>query len=472
MIELISDKNKENLMKLPVKQTTALAACLIMIFGGNVAAQTGSEKPRQLASTTQEASQTVNKVDINVAQLSENHTGSATVIMPASQPEIIVTPVQTEIVATDNPVLLPGSVTAVIATLSAAPAVSASAAILTPPVVPASPSAPVNTVATTPGFIDTQFPDPMSPDFPSAAVSENGNRQQSAAEIIDEITRRADEIARKTALQTDDPSDEPDQPPVDSSPAVETVVEPTPATTPDPDGATEPAAPVTSAPETPVITRPAEPVTASGAAAAEPPTESPPEEKLPDGTTVELPVDDSIINEMPLDEEPAGVATLTWPDSDIDPELSALASQSLLVASGSEPADSLFEKTPSLEPALMVKGAPVDEQCDLNQTVKLSGQIVPEKQPLGRRRHLFRWVIKTEDGRRIPLKSNLKLLQEVRRENLIDGQVSLTGRFVSSGYNDDLRYFIVESAAAATGNASAAAALDGGSLQKPEPQAE
>ncbi|PKL42971.1 MAG: hypothetical protein CVV42_20590, partial [Candidatus Riflebacteria bacterium HGW-Riflebacteria-2] len=43
-------------------------------------------------------------------------------------------------------------------------------------------------------------------------------------------------------------------------------------------------------------------------------------------------------------------------------------------------------------------------------------------------------------------KSNIKLLQEVRRDNILDSEVSLTGRYISSGLNDNLRYFVVESA--------------------------
>lgn len=107
--------------------------------------------------------------------------------------------------------------------------------------------------------------------------------------------------------------------------------------------------------------------------------------------------------------------------------------------------ESLYEKAAAMEPVLMVKGAPVDEMSDIDSIEKISGKLVPEKKPLGRRRSVYRWVLKSADGRRIPLKSNLKLLQEVKREKLLDGFVTITGKFVQSGFSGDLRYFIVES---------------------------
>ncbi|HPT48358.1 MAG TPA: hypothetical protein PLM07_20940, partial [Candidatus Rifleibacterium sp.] len=91
---------------------------------------------------------------------------------------------------------------------------------------------------------------------------------------------------------------------------------------------------------------------------------------------------------------------------------------------------------------------------DKNQS--LTGHLVPEKQPLGRRKYLYRWVLKTDDGRRIPLKSNLKLMTEVRRENILDGLVTLNGQYTKSGQNAELRYFTVESVKAAAGQEASA----------------
>jgi len=106
---------------------------------------------------------------------------------------------------------------------------------------------------------------------------------------------------------------------------------------------------------------------------------------------------------------------------------------------------SQFEKPAALGPVLMLQGKPVDEVNEINAVARISGSLVPEKKMLGRRRHLFRWVLKTADGSLIPLKSNLKLLQEVKKEANLDGFVTLTGKFVASGFKNDLKYFIVES---------------------------
>lgn len=106
---------------------------------------------------------------------------------------------------------------------------------------------------------------------------------------------------------------------------------------------------------------------------------------------------------------------------------------------------SQFEKPAALDPVLLLQGRPEDEANEMNAVARLSGSLVPEKQMIGRRRHMFRWVLKTGDGSLIPLKSNLKLLQEVKKEANLDGFVTLTGRFVTSGFQNELKYFIVES---------------------------
>lgn len=161
-------------------------------------------------------------------------------------------------------------------------------------------------------------------------------------------------------------------------------------------------------------------------------------------------VPDNIVEESPS--EPVPVES-TDPDletvvGDVEPaaveQTPDVASESKTVEE-SEP-EILYEKADSLQPVLMVRGAPVDEVSDADSIAKLSGKIVPEQKPLGRRRNLYRWVLKTADQQRIPLKSNLKLLQEVKREKLLDGFVTLTGKFVQSGFSKDLRYFVVESA--------------------------
>ncbi len=177
---------------------------------------------------------------------------------------------------------------------------------------------------------------------------------------------------------------------------------------------------------------------------------SPETEETPDETgsaSLELPVDtsplpDEVIGEYAVDEDADdGLDIKVVEDTAIGKIASAAAETSLAVAS-----ETLFEKADALEPQLMLAGTPVVKGGEAQVSEKISGMIVAEKQPLARRRHIFRWVLKTEDGRRIPLKSNIKLLQEVRRDNILDSKVSLTGRYVSSGLNDKLRYFVMESA--------------------------
>jgi len=103
-----------------------------------------------------------------------------------------------------------------------------------------------------------------------------------------------------------------------------------------------------------------------------------------------------------------------------------------------------YEKADALEPVLMLRGAPVEEEIEAKKKEKLKGLIVLEKHHIKRRRFMYRWVLKTEDGMRIPLKSNLQLLTAVRNQDLLDGPAMLTGSFVNSAMNAELRYFNAE----------------------------
>ncbi|EKD84322.1 MAG: hypothetical protein ACD_39C00107G0001 [uncultured bacterium] len=177
------------------------------------------------------------------------------------------------------------------------------------------------------------------------------------------------------------------------------------------------------------LSTPSTPATAS----AEPDNEqvaSETSDELPSDTTL-LP--DEVIGEYAVDDTETEAASDT-----------AVASETASIEEESEP-EARFEKADPLEPQLMLAGTPAEEEAEAQVSEKLNGKIIAEKQPLNRRRYLYRWVLKTEDGRRIPLKSNIKLLQEVRRDDVLDSQVNLTGRFIKSGYNDKLQYFVVES---------------------------
>ncbi len=175
--------------------------------------------------------------------------------------------------------------------------------------------------------------------------------------------------------------------------------------------------------------------------------------------TEELPVDNS-----PLPDEVIGEYAVDENDDDgLDLEIVDEADAGAIASAALPPlpevaSETLYEKADALEPQLLLSGTPVEEGVEGQVSEKISGRIVAEKQPLARRRHLFRWVLKADDGRRIPLKSNIKLLQEVRRDNILDGKVALTGRYIRSGLNDKLRYFVVESLVALDDEAAEAAA--------------
>ena len=175
--------------------------------------------------------------------------------------------------------------------------------------------------------------------------------------------------------------------------------------------------------------------------------------------TEELPVDnsplpDEVIGEYAVDENDDDGLDLEIVDEADAGAIASAALQSLPEVAS----ETLYEKADALEPQLLLSGTPVEEGVEGQVSEKISGRIVAEKQPLARRRHLFRWVLKADDGRRIPLKSNIKLLQEVRRDNILDGKVALTGRYIRSGLNDKLRYFVVESLVALDDEAAEAAA--------------
>ncbi len=350
----------------------------------------------------------------------------------------------------------------------------------------------VSTASKSSEFIDTLYPDPLSPDFPANSTISGSEKNRSAAELIEEFNRNAEEIAARTAAEmgssaaiietgsagkkssgTDKPAEPVQEPEV---PKIQETVKPEqPA---DKNSLTE----VAPGETTDVQASQTTPVTAviksavdagkGGDTGVEPPQASGKTYKQPGSEPIEtvarvdaiasdtetvdekaLPevvVDENIINEMPATEPVINeqeIVPVAWPDSDEDPEFASGSPRLQPAASSSlSVSQNLFEKADALEPALMTMGKPEDDQSDINENQKLSGTIVPEKHPVGRRKHLYRWVIKTDDGKRIPLKSNIKLLTEVRRESMLDGKVTLNGRFVKSPLNKELHYFVVDSA--------------------------
>lgn len=318
-------------------------------------------------------------------------------------------------------------------------------------------------------YIDTLFPDPLSPDFPSENGISETEKNRPVKEVIDEINQKAEEIAERTARELGveyiPPSERLPKTESDASTASES--DELGSATPDiASGEAEVATEADSGSwEYPGDTK-------ASAAAEIKNTQT----KQPDKKDSEITVKENEITEEPetgvgsenigekttveksaLPSEPVETITeneiipVQWPDSPEDPEF-ATGSQQLFsektasATSSSGELPGLFEKAEALAPALMTRGKPEDELSDVNEIKKITGRLVPEKQPLGRRRHLYRWVLKTDDGRRIPLKSNLKLLTEVRNEKMLDGKVNLSGHFIKSGMNQELQYFVVESA--------------------------
>lgn len=318
-------------------------------------------------------------------------------------------------------------------------------------------------------YIDTLFPDPLSPDFPSENGISETEKNRPAKEVIEEINRKAEEIAERTARELG----------IEYVPPAERLPKTEPGeATASAGSELASATPDIASGEAKVATEVDSgsweyPGDAKASAAAEiKSTQTDRPDKKRQGSAVkeneitEEPEtgigSENIVKEAAVEESSlasatavtdteSGIVPVQWPDSPEDPEF-ASGSQQLFsektasATSSSSELPGLFEKAEALAPALMTRGKPEDELSDVNEIKKITGRLAPEKQPLGRRRHLYRWVLKTDDGQRIPLKSNLKLLTEVRNEKMLDGKVNLTGHFIKSGMNEELQYFVVESA--------------------------
>lgn len=335
-------------------------------------------------------------------------------------------------------------------------------------------------------YIDTLFPDPLSPDFPSENGISETEKNRPVKEVIDEINQKAEEIAERTARELGIEY----IPPAERLPKTE------------PDASTASASDELGSATADIASGEAKVVTEADSGSWEYPGDTKAsaaaeikntQTKQPDKKDSEITVKENEITEEPetgvgsenigekaVVEEPTlasetvvtapenEIIPVQWPDSPEDPEFATgsrqlFSEKTASATSSSGELPGLFEKAEALSPTLMTRGKPEDELSDINEIKKITGRLVPEKQPLGRRRHLYRWVLKTDDGRRIPLKSNLKLLTEVRNEKILDGKVNLSGHFIKSGMNEELQYFVVESATFAdSANASGTADLKTG----------
>ncbi len=105
------------------------------------------------------------------------------------------------------------------------------------------------------------------------------------------------------------------------------------------------------------------------------------------------------------------------------------------------------KKYESLEPILITDAKPKSIDSESKKEYAFTGMLIPEKQPLGGRKNMLRWVLQLEDGSRIPLKSNLKLLQEVRKEQNLEDYVTVKGKMRTSTFDKELRYLVPENIA-------------------------
>ncbi len=108
--------------------------------------------------------------------------------------------------------------------------------------------------------------------------------------------------------------------------------------------------------------------------------------------------------------------------------------------------DKLLKKmSEPLEPVLLTEGKPKSEDDESEKIYTYSGLLIPEKQLLSRKKYMVRWVLKLDDGTRIPLKSNLKLLQEVKKESNLNDFVTISGKMRTSAMEKNLKYLVPDS---------------------------
>ncbi|MFZ2959996.1 MAG: hypothetical protein WA705_24205 [Candidatus Ozemobacteraceae bacterium] len=100
-------------------------------------------------------------------------------------------------------------------------------------------------------------------------------------------------------------------------------------------------------------------------------------------------------------------------------------------------------------PVQSIVGAPIAAatkaaQKDEEKSATLIGRLIPEEQPVARRRFFRRWAIETDNGNRFPLTSTLQLLTAVKQPGILDGNVRATGKWVQAVSEERLKFFNVE----------------------------
>ncbi|HEY9072221.1 MAG TPA: hypothetical protein VIV61_18315 [Candidatus Ozemobacteraceae bacterium] len=106
-----------------------------------------------------------------------------------------------------------------------------------------------------------------------------------------------------------------------------------------------------------------------------------------------------------------------------------------------------FEKLDGIEIAL-IKGAEIVSSGETaaaeEQSAILLGRLAIEEHYVARKRSFRRWVLKTDEGDRIPLTSNFTLLSAVKAPGMADERVKATGKWVSSATDPRLKFFTAD----------------------------
>lgn len=154
-----------------------------------------------------------------------------------------------------------------------------------------------------------------------------------------------------------------------------------------------------------------------------------------ESTEFEVPV--SVIEERP--EELETGADPEIPLLDVPLNTDNLASSTEIVSPPGE-------KHPALEPVLMRGALNVDQAAAdvAEKKTELVGQLHLEEHAVQRNRRFRRWVLVLASRARVPLVTTLKLLELLKKGEFFDEEVKVSGSFIDSPSNPNLRFLVVD----------------------------
>jgi len=179
-------------------------------------------------------------------------------------------------------------------------------------------------------------------------------------------------------------------------------------------------------------------------AGSEPAPLVPHEPETPSIPPLQRPTADDLSGLIPL--LPDGSAPIELPDTEAGAMILPPVAASALpaeIASAVPPWP--FEKLDGIDISL-IKGAeivPSAAAAEEKQAILL-GYLVIEEHHVGRKRAFRRWVLKTDEGDRIPLSSNYTLLSAVKAPGIADERVKATGKWVSAAADPRLKFFTAD----------------------------